>query len=113
MKMAAIGGIAAGVVIVVIVGIFLGTGTDQKPQQQLPQNIQEETPPVRSTPDNILPSKTTQPSEKYCNPSYPDICISTWPPDLDCDDIPYRDFMVLYPDQHKFDEDKDGIGCER
>ena len=53
-----------------------------------------------------------QTDKKYCNPSYPDVCISAWPPDLDCNDIPYRNFKVLYPDQHKFDEDEDGIGCE-
>ena len=39
--------------------------------------------------------------------------IDVWPPDLDCEDIPYRNFTVLYPDQHKFDGDKDGIGCEK
>ena len=54
----------------------------------------------------------TQTNEKYCNPSYPGVCIDAWPPDLDCGDIPYRNFEVLSPDQHGFDGDKDGIGCE-
>jgi len=47
-----------------------------------------------------------------CDPSYPDVCIPPPPPDLDCKDIPYRNFRVLPPDPHKFDRDKDGIGCE-
>lgn len=47
-----------------------------------------------------------------CHPSYPDICIPPPPPDLNCDDIPYRRFRVLPPDPHRFDGDKDGIGCE-
>ena len=34
------------------------------------------------------------------------------PPDLDCKDIPYRNFRVLPPDPHHFDGDGNGIGCE-
>ncbi len=33
------------------------------------------------------------------------------PPDLDCGEIQYRNFKVLPPDPHRFDGDKDGIGC--
>lgn len=47
-----------------------------------------------------------------CHPSYPDFCIPPPPPDLDCKDIPRKNFKVLQPDPHKFDRDKDGIGCE-
>ena len=47
-----------------------------------------------------------------CDPSYPDVCIPPKPPDLNCGDIPYKRFTVLQPDPHKFDGDKDGIGCE-
>lgn len=49
---------------------------------------------------------------KNCDPSYPDVCIPPYPPDLDCRDIPYKKFRVLPPDPHRFDGDKDGIGCE-
>ena len=48
-----------------------------------------------------------------CHPSYPDVCIPYPPPDLDCKDIPYRNFRVIGPDPHRFDGDKDGIGCEK
>jgi len=47
-----------------------------------------------------------------CDPSYPDVCIPSPPPDLDCGDIPHQNFTVLPPDPHGFDGDKDGIGCE-
>lgn len=47
-----------------------------------------------------------------CDPSYPDVCIPPYPPDLDCGDIPFRNFQVIPPDLHKFDRDRDGIGCE-
>lgn len=47
-----------------------------------------------------------------CHPSYPTVCIPPKPPDLDCKDIPYRNFKVIRPDPHKFDGDGDGIGCE-
>jgi len=59
------------------------------------------------------PVQSTQTNEEYCNPSYPDVCIPAGPPDLDCDDIEYSNFTVLYPDEHRFDDDNDGIGCEQ
>jgi micrococcal nuclease len=59
-------------------------------------------------------STTTTPSG--CAASYPDVCIPPPPPDLDCSQIPYRNFRVIYtvpqPDPHNFDGDRDGIGCE-
>ncbi len=48
-----------------------------------------------------------------CHKSYPDVCIPSPPPDLDCKDISYRNFKVLPPDPHKFDRDQNGVGCER
>ncbi len=47
-----------------------------------------------------------------CDPAYPDVCIPSPPPDLDCGDITFRRFRVLPPDPHRFDRDNDGIGCE-
>ncbi len=47
-----------------------------------------------------------------CDSSYPDVCIPTYPPDLDCGEIRYANFKVLQPDPHGFDGDNDGIGCE-
>jgi micrococcal nuclease len=47
-----------------------------------------------------------------CDPAYPDVCIPSSPPDLDCGDIPHKRFRVLPPDPHRFDRDQDGIGCE-
>lgn len=47
-----------------------------------------------------------------CDTSYPEVCISSPPPDLDCKDIPFRKFKVLAPDPHHFDVDGNGIGCE-
>ena len=48
-----------------------------------------------------------------CDSSYPEVCIPPYPPDLDCGQISYRRFRVTGPDQHGFDGDNDGIGCER
>jgi hypothetical protein len=47
-----------------------------------------------------------------CDPAYPTVCIAPPPPDLDCGDIPFRNFKVLPPDPHRFDGDHDGTGCE-
>ncbi len=52
------------------------------------------------------------PPEDDCDPAYPDVCIPSPPPDLNCGDIPYRNFVVLPPDPHHFDGDGDGVGCE-
>jgi micrococcal nuclease len=49
-----------------------------------------------------------------CDPSYPGVCIPPYPPDLDCDDVPFSFFEVKPPDPHDFDSDEDAdlIGCE-
>ena len=64
-----------------------------------------EEPPITTKP-------STQTQQTNCDPSYPDFCIPSPPPDLDCKDIPQKRFTVLQPDPHRFDGDKDGIGCE-
>jgi len=66
---------------------------------EIPKESQTPTPP----PTN----------ENQCDPSYPDVCIPPYPPDLDCGEISYRNFKVLPPDPHGFDGDNDGIGCEK
>ncbi len=48
-----------------------------------------------------------------CDPSYPDVCIPSPPPDLDCGEISFRRFRVIGADPHRFDGDHDGIGCEK
>ncbi|HVM17192.1 MAG TPA: thermonuclease family protein [Gaiellaceae bacterium] len=48
-----------------------------------------------------------------CDPSYPDVCIPPPPPDLDCKDVPHKGFRVVGADPHRFDGDRDGVGCER
>ena len=60
-------------------------------------------PPVTSPPTTHAPT---------CSSSYPTVCIPPPPPDLDCGDIPYRNFPVVGTDPHGFDGDKDGVGCE-
>ena len=66
-------------------------------------------PTVTQTTEPTVTQTTIQTS---CDPSYPDFCIPPPPPDLDCKDIPHKNFKVLQPDPHGFDRDKDGIGCE-
>ena len=47
-----------------------------------------------------------------CDLAYPEVCINSPPPNLNCPDIPNTDFKVLPPDPHGFDRDGNGIGCE-
>jgi micrococcal nuclease len=70
------------------------------------------TTPTSTTTATVPPP----PPARNCAPSYPDVCIPPPPPDLDCSQIPYKQFRVIYtvasPDPHRFDGDRDGIGCE-
>lgn len=55
----------------------------------------------------------TDPLPDNCHASYPDFCIPPPPPDLNCSDITGpKPFRVVGSDPHRFDSDKDGIGCE-
>ncbi len=49
---------------------------------------------------------------RRCESAYPDACIPSPPPDLDCEDVAERRFRVLPPDPHNFDADRNGLGCE-
>jgi len=70
-----------------------------------PKEVQ---PPTPSS-----PTTSSQTNENNCDSSYPDYCIRSPPPDLDCNEIPFTNFRVLQPDPHRFDDDYDGIGCEK
>jgi len=67
--------------------------------------------PPDGLPAGTTPGGTSEPRSQ-CDPAYPTVCIPPPPPDLDCGQIPYRNFTVLSPDPHRLDGDKDGIGCE-
>lgn len=75
----------------------------------LPPAPQPPPPPPTAPPPPPAPGES-------CAASYPDVCIPPPPPDLDCGQIPYRNFTVRHnvpdPDPHGFDGDKDGLGCE-
>lgn len=46
-------------------------------------------------------------ASRELDPAYPDVCVPPPPPDLDCADIPYRNFRVLPPDPYRSDGDND------
>ncbi len=58
------------------------------------------------------PAAPAAPARGKCDPSYPDVCIPPAPPDLNCPEIRHKGFRVIGADPHKFDRDRDGIGCE-
>lgn len=60
----------------------------------------------------ILPPVPAPSPPANCDASYPTVCIAPPPPDLDCKDVPYKNFRVLQPDPHRFDGNRDGFGCE-
>src|SRR5215208_1557562 len=56
------------------------------------------------------------PPPTLCDASYPSVCIPSPPPDLDCNDLPFREFRVRRdipsPDPHRLDQSEDGIACQ-
>lgn len=44
-----------------------------------------------------------------CDPAYPEFCIVSPPPDVECEDLPFNTFRVLPPDPHQLGEG--GFGC--
>ena len=66
----------------------------------------------RTRTPNVWTGCGVPPKGNRCDPSYPDFCIPPPPPDLDCADIGRQDFRVVGADPHRFDADRDGIGCE-
>lgn len=82
------------------------------PTATLTRAPQPTQPLFTDTPIPVLPTATEPPPAANCDPSYPTVCIPPPPPDLDCGDVPYRNFTVLQPDPHRFDGNKDGVGCE-
>lgn len=66
---------------------------------------------VQPKPTLSVPKAAT-PSRSGCDRSYPDVCIPAAPPDLNCGDISYRRFRVVGSDPHRFDGNRDGVGCE-
>lgn len=51
-------------------------------------------------------------SQTNCDPNYAGACIPPYPPDVNCGDIPDKNFRVVGEDVHGLDGDSDGIACE-
>ena len=79
-----------------------GNTTKPDPSQRGPGH------PAAPTPATPGPS---QPGPG-CDPNYAGACIPRLPPDLDCGEIPDRNFASVGTDPHNFDVDHDGIACE-
>jgi len=62
--------------------------------------------------DSVAGNTTTEKKQGNCDPSYPDVCIPSPPPDLDCSDVSEKNFKVKGSDPHRFDNDNDGNACE-
>ena len=78
-------------------------------QQQEQQNVTNQN---QTSNESKIETESKASSNDGCDPSYPDICITTYSEKLSCADIPFRNFKVLSPDSRGFDSDSDGLGCE-
>ncbi len=65
--------------------------------------------PVPASPPAPAPARPRAPG---CDPNYAGACIPVYPPDVDCNEIPDRNFQVVGTDVDHFDVDHDGIACE-
>lgn len=73
--------------------------------------LTQERAPTAPSPDPGEAAGTLPPAAQ-CDPAYPDVCIPSPPPDLQCSDLPFDRFRVLPPDPHNFDGNRDGVACE-
>ena len=94
-----------------------GTVTREQMAAFLHRVVAPVAPPPYPAPPPPTPKPTPTPTPApNCAPSYPTHCIPPPPPDLNCADIPWTNFTVLWnvpdPDPHGFDGNKNGIGCE-
>ena len=83
------------------VTLVVSRGTEPVPEP-------EPTPELEPEPEPDLEEKPSA----DCDPAYPDVCIPSPPPDLNCPDVDEQDFAVKGDDPHGFDADGDGVGCE-
>lgn len=95
-------------------GTPTATATSTATTTTTPTATPTRTPTATTTtaPTDSPTPTATAPSGAGCDAAYPTVCIPPPPPNLNCPDIPYRNFVVLTPDPHGFDRDGDGIGCE-
>ena len=86
------------------VTLIVSRGAEPAPE---PEPEPEPDPEPKPTETSTLEESTAD-----CDPSYPDVCIPSPPPDLNCPDIDQQDFTVKGDDPHGFDVDNNGVGCE-
>jgi hypothetical protein len=76
------------------------------------------TAPTATPTPTLMPTTapTATPPEERCEPAYANVCIPQGLPDMNCPEIREKygcDIeVVIRPDPHNIDRDKDGIGCE-
>ena len=110
-------GLAIAIPIVIIAIFAVGEEKKFEEQRESKQNvIDDKLEQITQTESSeISQESSTQitTTDTKCDSSYPDVCISPFPPDLDCSEITQSNFRVFQPDKHGFDRDNDGIGCEK
>jgi micrococcal nuclease len=58
------------------------------------------------------PQKISSGGGGSCDPNYGGACVPSYPPDLDCPEVPATNFTSRGNDPHGFDGDGDGVACE-
>jgi micrococcal nuclease len=89
--------------------VQLAENNNKQEQEQEQQNVTNQN---QTSGEIKNQTESSVGSNDGCDPSYPDICITTYSENLSCADIPFKNFKVLPPDSHGFDSDSNGLGCE-
>jgi micrococcal nuclease len=98
-------------------GLGLWSGCPNGPQEVSDEGPIADDQPAPPPPSSSGPAAKSQAPlvTANCHPSYPDFYIPPPPPDLNCTSpliAGRKNFTVLPPDPHRFDADKDCVGCE-
>ena len=97
-------------------GLGLWAACMDQPQEATDEApVLDDTMPTADSPGSAPETEPEAKPDGSCHPSYPDFCIPPPPPDLNCTSpliTGRKNFTVLQPDPHRFDADRDGVGCE-
>lgn len=69
-------------------------------------------PTNTSVPPTPVPPTATPKPQPACDPNYTGACVPPYPPDVNCPQIPVKNFRSIGSDPHRLDADHDGIACE-
>jgi len=89
-----------GVIVVIAAGLLMIPMPTERTisefdADKVPTGFLDTTPSEKELAEFVDTSTSEKDTTKNCDSAYPDVCITSYPPDLDCDEISYSNFKVV------------------